>query len=95
MALIREEDPTARSIIDLLRLRERPVREPAIEVHERTTREGDRITILKNPLQGKYFRLSQQGRFIWDLDDDRRRAQSVAIAWAGSATTPVHPGDDP
>ncbi len=72
-----ERNPAvARELVYLFRLRRRPRRDPAVEVHEGTDAEGRSITTLKHPGRMAYYRLSERGRFVWDrLDGDRTLRQ--------------------
>ena len=66
------EDPhVGDRMLELLRLRDRPLQKPGVEAHQRTTPTGETITTLKDPQRGAYYRLSPQGFFLWQrLDGD-------------------------
>lgn len=66
MAAMGADQQTGRRIIELLHLRDRPRRVDGVLAVQRTNSEGETMTILKNPSQGTYYRLSSQGSFIWE-----------------------------
>ena len=75
-------------IMQLLRLRDMPLRELAVEVFDTTTPEGDPIRILKNPVRRTYFRLSGTWpvRLLWPLSTAsgmRRRSPLAGTAAFG------------
>jgi CRP-like cAMP-binding protein len=61
------------------RLRVRPDRIGGIERHVLTRADGETITILKDPVRGAYFRLSELGAFVWDQLDGTRTIRSLVI----------------
>lgn len=71
-------------VIELLRLRDRPRQISGILIQDRTTAEGDTITILKDPRRGAYFRLSAEGRFIWERLDGRHTMRDLALDYLGA-----------
>ena len=66
-------------IMQLLRLRDMPLRESAVEVFDTTTPEGDPIRILKNPVRSTYFRLSERGWFIWQRLDGSHNLRDLTL----------------
>lgn len=56
-------------VLDLTQMRSRPRRVPGIVVCDRSTADGEIITILKDPERHTYYRLSGEGRFLWDRMD--------------------------
>ena len=66
-------------IMQLLRLRDMPLRESAVEVFDTTTPEGDPIRILKNPVRRTYFRLSERGWFIWQRLDGSHNLRDLTL----------------
>lgn len=56
-------------VMDLVQMRSRPLRVPGIIVCDRPTADGETITILKNSERHTYYRLSSNGRFLWDRMD--------------------------
>jgi len=61
------------------RLRVRPVRADGVERHELARPDGETITILKDPVRGAYFRLSELGGFVWDRLDGTRTIRTLVI----------------
>lgn len=69
--LIESEDNVASMFMTLMVDRSRPAKNPHVSEHQRTTDDGQELTILKNPDNGHYFKLSQEGAFVWhDLDGE-------------------------
>lgn len=61
----------ATHLMALLQARSRPRRRAGVELHERTTADGDIIATLRDPVRHTYFRLSRDGAFLWRrLDGD-------------------------
>jgi len=56
-------------LVRLMRLRERPRQRAGVEVAEQVNAAGERLAILKLPVELRYFRLSERGRFVWDRID--------------------------
>ncbi len=52
-------------ILELMRLRDRPVKKPGILTQENVTQDCETVVTLKDPEQATYFRLSKQGWFVW------------------------------
>lgn len=75
-----EEDSTAVDSFSMLMLeRIRPNHKTFIEVHKRTTSDGGIIITLKNPEEGHYFRLSEEGWFIWQQLDGRHTLHNIVM----------------
>lgn len=53
------------AIVWLLNSRDRPLRIEGIEVHQREGADGAVTTVLKDPLRHAYYRLSEEGWFLW------------------------------
>jgi len=68
-------------IVELLRLRNRPRRCPGILAQQRTTPEGDTITVLKDPVRGAYYRLSSHGWFLWQRLDGRNTIRDLTLEY--------------
>lgn len=65
--------------MDLTQMRSRPQRVPGIIVCDRATADGETITILKNPERHTYYRLSGNGRFLWDRMDGAHSARDLTM----------------
>jgi len=70
-----------RAIVELIQLRERPRRDPDVELHERTSSEGETLVILKQPARGAYYQLTPEGRFIWDLLDGEHTLRDLTMEY--------------
>lgn len=66
-------------MFDLLRTRTRPRRSDGIVAQSSGTPDGDTITVLKDPLSGTCLRLSEQGRFVWDLLDGEHGVRDLQL----------------
>ena len=82
LEVARADPRFAHEATQLLRLRERPRQTEGIEIHERIDG-GDTVTTLKDPVRGRYFRLSPLGRFVWDRLDGSRNVRDLATAYHG------------
>ena len=69
----------SRELTQLVRLREFPRRAPGIEAHERVTPDGEPQTVLKNPAEGTYHRLSPRGRFVWEHLDGHSDLRQITL----------------
>lgn len=77
--LIESEENVASMFMTLMVDRSRPSKNPAVTVHQRTTADGQELTILKNPLNSSYFKLSEEGYFIWNQLDGNRTLQDITL----------------
>ncbi|NND01231.1 MAG: cyclic nucleotide-binding domain-containing protein [Acidimicrobiia bacterium] len=68
-------------LVSLLRMRWRPKQRPGIEVTERTTPEGDKIVVLKDPARNKYYRMAGDGAFIWNHLDGQTTLRDIAMGY--------------
>ena len=66
-------------MVQLFRLQERPRRSEGVVVTERTTPDGETLTVLKHPGHLTYYRLSERGRFIWDRLDGYHDMRALTI----------------
>ena len=80
--LLETENGVANMFMTLMVDRSRPLQNPHIVVHERTTADDQHVVILKNPDNGKYFKLSEEGWFIWQQLDGKQTMQEVTLALA-------------
>lgn len=81
MAVADRYQPFTERVVELLRLRERPSRVQGVEAHDRVGDGGEEFTILKDPVRGRYFRLSPLGRFAWDRLDGTRNVRDLALEY--------------
>jgi putative peptide zinc metalloprotease protein len=77
--LIETEENVADMFMTLMVDRSRPQKNPHISLHHRTTADGQPIVILKNHDNGNYFKLSQEGLFIWDELDGNQTMQAITM----------------
>lgn len=68
-------------LVALLRMRWRPRQREGVEVHERTTTDGDTIVILEDKSRGSYYRLGPDGLFIWNRLDGMTTLREIAMAY--------------
>jgi putative peptide zinc metalloprotease protein len=80
--LIETEDNVANMFMTLMVDRSRPQQNPRVSSHNRTTADGQEIVILKNPDNGKYFKLSQEGWFIWQQLNGKQTMPAITMALA-------------
>jgi putative peptide zinc metalloprotease protein len=80
--LIETESNVAQMFMTLMVDRSQPVQNSNVSVHHRTTADGQEVTILKNSENGSYFKLSEEGAFIWQLLDGRHTMQEITMALA-------------
>ncbi len=73
------EGKAAKSLQTLIRLRARPERVSHIELETQTNAEQETIYTLKNPKQNTYYRLQEEGLFIWQRLDGTRTLRDLAI----------------
>ena len=71
---------TSEVLINLVLERSYPIRHPDVIAHSRVTEEGEALTILKDPMQGRYFQLSAEGWFIWQQLDGAHTLQDITMA---------------
>lgn len=80
--LLESEENVANMFMTLMVDRSRPIKNPRVTVHERIAADGQELTILKNPDNGIYFKLSAEGAFIWYLLDGEHTMQEITLALA-------------
>lgn len=80
--LLESEDNVANMFMTLMVDRSRPLRSPFVTIHQRTTADGQHLSILKNPENGSYFKLSEEGTFIWEQLDGKHTMQDITMALA-------------
>ncbi len=80
--LLESENNVAEMVMTLMVDRSRPLQNPKIEIHEQNAEDGQEIVILKNPETGNYFKLSQEGWFIWEKMDGKHTLHEITLALA-------------
>ncbi len=77
-ALIEHHDIHA-SMMTLVVQRSRPIRLARTLHYERQLDDDQKMTILKDPVNRKYFKLSQEGWYIWELLDGTRTIEELTV----------------
>lgn len=77
--LIESENNVATMFMTLMVDRSRPQKNPRVSLHERTTADGQHLTILKNSDNGSYFKLSDEGSFIWKQLNGKHTMQDITL----------------
>ncbi len=77
--LIESENNVANTLMTLMVDRSRPLQNPHVTSHQRVTADEQTVVILKNPDNGNYFKLSEEGWFIWQLMDGRHTMQEITM----------------
>jgi CRP-like cAMP-binding protein len=80
--LIANENAVAQMMMNLMVDRSRPQKNAHIIAHTRTASDKQKITILKNPDNGKYFTLSPDGWFIWQQMNGKKTMQEITMSLA-------------
>lgn len=80
--LIESEDNVASMFMTLMVDRSKPLQNPHVTLHTRPTADGQSVSILKNPDNGKYFKLSDQGQFIWQQLNGEQTMQEITLSLA-------------
>ena len=70
---------TSRRVAELVRLRYRPRRVEGIEVHPKEPPEDDTVAVLEDAHHHRYFRLSEQGLFVWQRLDGEHNVRDLAV----------------
>jgi len=78
--LIETQENVANMFMTLMVDRSRPQKNPRVSPHPRETVEGEAIVILKNPDNGKYFKLSKEGYFIWQQMNGQQTLPAITMA---------------
>jgi putative peptide zinc metalloprotease protein len=71
----------AARMMELLMLRDRPRRKEGVEEHVMREDERGKAVVLKDPETGKYYQLSIEGKFIWDLLDGSQSLRDLATTY--------------
>jgi putative peptide zinc metalloprotease protein len=61
--------------------RSRPRRAEGVELHRRTTAEGETVAVLKDPRRGEYFQLSAGGLFLWNRLSGDLTLDELMLLW--------------
>lgn len=69
------------SLISLIKTRSRPKQVAGIELHEQQMEDGQTAITLKNPQLNRYYRLSEEGFFIWKLLDGLHTLRDISLAF--------------
>lgn len=80
--LLETENNVGQMLMTLMVDRSKPVQNPHVIAHHRDTADGQKVVILKNPDNGKYFKLSVEGWFIWKRLNGRETMQEITLALA-------------
>lgn len=77
--LIESENNVANTFMTLMVDRSRPLQNPNVTAHPRTTADEQTVVILKNPDNGSYFKLSNEGWYIWQQMDGKQTMQEITL----------------
>jgi putative peptide zinc metalloprotease protein len=78
--LIESEKNVAKMCMTLMLDRARPLQNAHVTIHHRVAADGEPIVILKNTENGSYYKLSEQGWFIWQQLDGKHTLQEITLA---------------
>lgn len=78
--LIETEKNVTDMFMTLMVDRSRPIQNSNVSAHHRTTPDGQAIVILKNPDNGSYFKLSQEGWFVWQQLNGKQTMHTITLA---------------
>ncbi len=77
--LIESEGNVAKTFMTLMVDRSRPLQNPRVTEHQRMTADHQTVVILKNPDNGNYFKLSEEGWYIWQKMDGQHTMQEITM----------------
>lgn len=77
--LMANEKDVADMFMTLMVDRSRPLQNPHVSIHKRVSADGQPLTILKNPDNGSYFKLSKEGAFIWQQLNGKQTIQEITL----------------
>lgn len=80
--LIESENNVANMFMNLMVDRSRPLQNEHVSIHERLTADKQVVYILKNPDNDHYFKLSEEGWFIWQQLDGKKTMHEITLALA-------------
>lgn len=85
--LIETEDNVANMFMTLMVDRSRPEQNPHVTEHHRNTADGQEVVILKNPDNGIYFKLSQEGLYVWKQLNGKQTIQELTLGLSDKFNT--------
>ena len=74
-----EESQISGEMLHLVQLRDRPRPAEGVEVHQRTTADGQTLTSLKDTARGVYHQLSPEGWYLWQRLDGNRTLRDLTV----------------
>lgn len=77
--LLESESNVAKMFMTLMIDRSRPLKNPHVLAHKRVTVDHQTVVILKNPENGNYFKLSEEGWFVWQQMDGNHAMQEITL----------------
>ncbi len=77
-----KEQKVADMFMTLMVDRSRPERNPEVSEYPRTAPDGQTLVILKNAATARYFKLSQEGWFIWQQMNGKQTLLEITMALA-------------
>lgn len=80
LAFMESDVNVTEAIMALSIERGRPIRHSHITVHKRMNTEGQTVYILKDPVHNRYYKLSDEGHFIWRLLDGNHTLKDITVA---------------
>src|SRR3990167_8502726 len=80
--LLESEHDVAKALMTLMVDRSRPLQNPQVKVHQHVLTDGKMVVILKNPDNGSYFKLSEEGFFIWQQMNGEQTMQEITMRLA-------------
>ncbi|MDR3477818.1 MAG: PqqD family peptide modification chaperone [Gammaproteobacteria bacterium] len=79
--ITKAEGRTADTLENLVKLRSRPLRLPYIDIYENKTNTNETVITLKNNKTNSYFRLQEEGLFIWNMLDGKHTLRDITLAF--------------
>ncbi len=77
--LMESERNVAHTFMTLMVDRSRPLQNLRVTEHQQITADKQRVVILKNPDNGSYFKLSEEGWYIWQQMDGQQTMQEITM----------------
>lgn len=81
LTVVKKETDVASSLMILLKSRSRPKWMPHIEVHTYQTDDQELIVTLRDADNNLYYRLTQEGLFIWQMLNGRNTLRDISLAF--------------
>lgn len=82
--LIETDSNVASMFMSLMVDRSKPLQNPHVTDHHFIAADEQEIVILKNPDSGNYFKLSQEGWYIWQQLDGKQTMQDITLGLASA-----------